>query len=203
MKKANVWLFLTRLTLPLLVASMLTSCHSAAKPWHLKDVSGLVAPLNFTLKGENGQIFTQKNFTGKVVLLYFGYTHCPDFCPDTLAKLAVAMKKLGPAARDTQVIFVTVDPKRDTPALLKNYVSAFNPQFIGLQPSHSELRTLAERYRVTYTPLTADASGNYTISHSIGVFVFDKEGKARLIALPDDTSAEIAADVKRLVEQKD
>jgi protein SCO1/2 len=130
-----------------------------------------------------------------VVALYFGYTHCPDVCPTTLANLADMLGKVG--SPDVQVLFVTVDPARDTAPLLKQYVSAFSPQIDGLIGSDNALADLARRYRIAYS---VKAGPPYEVMHSNAVFLFDREGKARLVTTDTNDTAAITEDVKRLLE---
>jgi protein SCO1/2 len=132
------------------------------------------------------------------VLLYFGYTQCPDVCPTTLATLARALHELGPAASQVRVLFVSVDPARDTASVLKRYVANFGPQFVGLRGSDAALTALAKRYRVAYSRGTPDANGFYPVSHSSAVFVFQKGGAVRLLAREDDKATTIAADLRQL-----
>jgi len=158
-------------------------------------------PLQFTLIRDDGQTVTQKDYFGKPVLLYFGYTHCPDVCPTTLADLAIALKQLGPVADQVRVLFVSVDPARDTPAVLKTYVNAFGPWFVGLTGNQEQLEALTKRYRVAFRLGEPDAKGEYAVYHSSAVFIFDRQGKARLLTSLSDKSDMIAADLKRLLSE--
>ena len=169
------------------------------KPWALRDVSGIVAPLEFHLTNQDGQTVDASNYRGKTVLLYFGYTHCPDVCPTTLGTLALALNRLGPDADKVRVLFVSVDPARDTVAVLKQYVNAFGPQFVGLRGSDAELQELSRRYRIAYALEKPDRQGNYTVAHSNAVFIFDDKGNARLLGGSDDKADAIAQDLKRLI----
>ena len=137
-----------------------------------------------------------------MLLLFFGYTHCPDVCPTTLARLAQAIKLMGDAGHRVRILFVTVDPARDPPALLHDYTRAFSPQAIGLRGSDAQLDALTKRYRVAYSHDAPDAHGNYAVSHSSAVFAFDAEGRARLVIASELGAQEIAADLKRLVEER-
>jgi protein SCO1/2 len=191
-------------TLPLfalLTLLALTGCGHSSQPWGLPNITGHMPDLKFTLTDDNGQQVTEAAFAGKVDLLYFGYTHCPDVCPTTLADLGKVLRKLGPAADQVRVLFVSVDPARDTPAVLKSYVNAFGPWFVGLTGSQAQLQALTKRYRVAYRLGTPDAQGNYTVYHSSAVFIFDRQGKARLLTDLDDKPDVIAADLKRLLQE--
>lgn len=172
---------------------------SQQKPWSLRDISGLMPSLEFNLTNESGLAVNAPNYRGKVVLLYFGYTHCPDVCPATLGTLALALHDLGQDADKIRVLFVTVDPARDSTAVLKQYVVAFGPQFVGLRGSDDELEGLAKRYRVAYTREKPDTKGDYTITHSSAVFIFDADGQARLLAGSTDEANTIAQDLRRLI----
>lgn len=191
-----------RLFLPLF-AVVLTLCacgqSQSAKPWGLTNITGHMPDLEFTLTDDTGREVTQKAYLGKLTLLYFGYTHCPDVCPTTLAELRSAILKLGPEADQVRVLFVSVDPARDTPPVLKSYVNAFGPWFVGLTGSQAELQALTKRYRVAYRLGKRDAQGDYTVYHSSAVFIFDKQGKVRLLAGSNANAAVIATDLKRLL----
>jgi protein SCO1/2 len=132
------------------------------------------------LTNQDGRPFDLASLRGRPVLLSFGYTHCPDVCPTTLSELAAAMEKLGPAAKDVQVLFVTVDPARDTPALLGQYVPAFNPSFVGLYGDAAALERTAKEFRVLYQKQEGQTPESYTMDHSAGTFVFDPKGRLRL-----------------------
>lgn len=179
----------------------LAGCGHSSRPWGLPDITGHMPDLKFTLTDDNGQQVTQAAFAGKVDLLYFGYTHCPDVCPTTLADLGKVLRQLGPAAAQVRVLFVSVDPARDTPAVLKSYVNAFGPWFVGLSGSQAQLQALTKRYRVAYRLGKPDAQGNYTVYHSSAVFIFDRQGKARLLTDLDDKPDVIATDLKRLLQE--
>lgn len=163
------------------------------------DVTGLVAPLEFNLTNQNGRAVTAADYRGDVVMLYFGYTNCPDACPATMATLADALGTLGPLASRVRVLFVTVDPRRDTRQVLKRYVNDFGPQFVGLRGTTSQLTSMIKRYRVSYHDEKPDKNGNYEVIHSSAVFIFDGRGRARLLAQIGFSSRSIATDVRRLL----
>jgi protein SCO1/2 len=176
----------------------LTAC-SKPKANALADIGGLMPQLEFTLTSDAGTQSTAKDFRGKVVLLYFGYTHCPDVCPTTLARLARAIHSLGTDATKVRVLFVSVDPARDTVAVLKRYVSAFGPEFVGLRGSDAALERLSKRYRVAYSREKPDANGDYEVTHSSAVFIFDGDGEARLLATSSDPATEITKGLRELL----
>ena len=182
----------------LVLALLLASC-GGGEGWHLKNITGVVPDLEFRLSDDSGREVSAADYRGQAVMLFFGYTSCPDVCPTTLAKLAAAMRQMGETARHVRVLFVSVDPKRDTLEVLRQYVHAFGPSIIGLRGSQAELQTLARRYRITYSYGKPDANGDYEVTHSSAVFVFDAQGKARLMVLPGDGAKIIAEDLKRLV----
>ncbi len=185
----------------LVVLAALAAGCGDSHPWKTKDISGLMPDLSFTLTNDNGQQVSAKDYRGKVVLMYFGYTHCPDVCPTTLARLSQAIDQLGDAADRVRVLFVTVDPARDKLPVLKSYTAAFGPQFVGLRGDDDALKALTKRYRVTYGRGKPDDDGNYEVSHSSAVFVFDGAGKVRLMMRQQDAPDDIAADLKRLVSE--
>lgn len=163
-------------------ALSLSSLVSAATPLH--NVRGFLPDLNFTLEGVGGKTVTQDAFKNKAVLMFFGYASCPDVCPTTLAQLAQVMQKLGPDAKRVSIVFISVDPHRDTPEKLQAYVNAFDKNAVGLTGSEQQIADVARRYRVAYQiekPSTADAN-DYVVAHGRGVYVFDQKGRARLLA---------------------
>ena len=176
----------------------LSAC-SQPKHWALQDINGLMPQLQFNLTDDAGQAVNASDYRGKIVLLYFGYTHCPDVCPATLGTLSLALHDLGADADKVRVLFVSVDPKRDTTAVLKQYVNAFGPQFVGLRGTDDQLESLTKRYRVAYSRDKPDTQGNYTVTHSSAVFIFDGEGKSRLLSLSSSKASEISQDLKRLI----
>jgi protein SCO1/2 len=164
------------------------------------DISGVMPNLSFGMtRANDGMPVTAQNYRGKAVLLYFGYTHCPDECPTTLANLANVLRGLGPKAKDVRVLFVSVDPQRDTLPILKAYVSTFAPQIDGLRGSDDEIAALARRYRVLYRVTPAQGK-NADVMHSDSTFFFDPSGHARLVTTSTDDTRAIATDVKRLLQ---
>ena len=161
--------------------------------WHMTDISGAMPRLDFQMTA-NGKPVTAQDFRGKVVALYFGYTHCPDVCPATLANLAGMLGKVG--SPDARVLFVTVDPDRDTDPVLADYAKAFSPQVVGLRGTPNELASLARSYRVAYE---VKKGPPYEVMHSNAVFFFDREGRARLVTTDTSDTAAMAEDVKRLL----
>ena len=135
---------------------------------------------DFELADPSGRVRTLADYRGKAVAVFFGYTQCPDVCPTTLATLADAMKKLGPDADRVQVVFITVDPQRDTPELLAAYVPAFDARFVGLRGDAAATERTAREFKVIYQKVPGSAPGRYTIDHSAGTFLFDPQGRLRV-----------------------
>lgn len=178
--------------------------RAQAAPWHNIDVAGSLPALAFKLTdAATAHPVTAADFRGKVVLLYLGYTQCPDVCPLTLQNIAQVLHRLGKDAADVQVLFVTVDPNRDTLSVLRTYTAVFAPQIVGLRPTANQLARLARRYRLAYSVSPATATHPYEVTHSSAVYVFDKTGRVRLLVPslanqhPDITGT--AADLERLL----
>ncbi len=188
-----------RVTLALGVMTLvLTACGISKPPYALPSVSGMLPRLEFKLTDQDDRPVTAEDYRGKVVLLYFGYTNCPDACPTTLTTLSAVMHKLGPDAAKMRVLFVTVDPQRDTSAVLKRYVAFFGPQFVGLRGDDDALTALSKRYRIAYHREPPDHNGYYAVDHSSAIFIFDASGQARLLAREGDGPQTIAQDLQRL-----
>jgi protein SCO1 len=178
----------------------LTGCTHKEEPWGLTNVTGHLPDLNFSLVADNGQPVTGQSFKGDTSLVYFGYTHCPDVCPETMARLMQVMSKLGPDAQKVRILFITVDPARDTPKALHDYVDAFDAQHaVGLTGSDAQIETLARHYRVAYQMEKRDPHGDYEVTHSSAIYVFDAEGHARLLATSNDSPDVIATDLRRII----
>lgn len=172
----------------------------APQDWQLTDVDGHLPDLRFALVADNGRPMDQDALRGKVVMVFFGYTHCPDICPTTLAKLSAVLKTLGPVANDARIAFISVDPARDDPASMHAYVDAFDAAHaIGLSGSGDAIEDLARRYRVAYAAERRDAAGQYEVTHSGAVYLFDRQGHARLIASVDAAPEKIEHDLRLLL----
>jgi protein SCO1 len=153
-----------------------------ARAWNSTDMTGALPALNFTMtRANDGKTVTAADFKGKIVLLYFGYTFCPDVCPTTLMNITDMLKHLGKKADDVRVLFVTVDPNRDTLAVLKQYTESFAPQVVGLRGTPDQLATLAKRYRVAYSVTPAHDGKPYEVTHGAAVYVFNRTGAVKLI----------------------
>lgn len=180
---------------------LLAGCHPAQPVFDATDITGADFGKSFTLTDQKGQQRTLADFRGQVVVVFFGYTHCPDVCPTTLAELAGAVRKLGPAGDKVQVLLVTVDPERDTPDLLAKYVSAFNPKFLALRGTAEETARVAKEFKVIYEKVAGRTPENYSMDHSAGSYIFDPRGKLRLY-VPYGRGADVFAhDIALLLEQ--
>ena len=181
----------------------LTACSEPDYKWSLYDVSGHLPDLEFSLKGVGNQTVTQASLKDKTALVFFGYASCPDIGPTPMAQLTEVIAKLGDDAKDVRIVFISVDPHRDTPDILQAYVNAFNKNAIGLTGSENEVAALARRYRIAYQiekPKPGDNPDIYDVTHSRGVFIFDRYGKARLLASDTEAIDTVTADLKRLLQ---
>jgi protein SCO1/2 len=174
---------------------------SQSKKFEAIDVTGVDWGKGFELTDFNGKPRTLADFRGKVVLLFFGYTHCPDMCPTTLAKLGEAMRLLGADANRVQGLFVTVDPKRDTPQVLAQYVPAFHPAFLGLYGTEQQTASAAKEFKVYFQAQKPGESGFYTVDHSGPVFVLDRRGRLRLFASAENSAESVARDLQLLLKE--
>ncbi len=166
-----------KLPLLLITTLVLGGCLGEDSSWHGKDIQGLMPELAFELTGTSGETVRASELDGQVRLLFFGFTSCPDVCPTTLQKLSQAIKAMPPELQSqTLALFVSVDPQRDSPERLASYVNFFGERILGLTADEPKLRGLAKRYRTTFGYDEPDADGNYAVSHSSAVYVFDRNG---------------------------
>ena len=156
----------------------------------------------FELPDHNGKPRRFNEFRGKLVIVTFGFTSCPDVCPTTLQSLAQTMKQLGPEADAVQVIMITVDPARDTQEIMSQYTSAFDPRFIGLVPSEEALKQVAEQFKVFYVRNEPRRRGYYTVDHTAASYVFDRRGRARLYVPHEMGIADRISDLRRLLHER-
>jgi protein SCO1/2 len=168
-------------------------------PFNGIDVTGSAAGRDFRLADPAGQERTLADFRGKVVLVTFGFTQCPDVCPTTLANVASALRQMGEDAKQVQVLFVTVDPKRDTPALLRQYVTTFNPQFLGLRADPAQVAKTAKDFKIYVAEQPGTSADTYTVNHSTEMQAYDREGRLRLIIPHTTAPTAIASDLKILL----
>ena len=180
-------------------ALALAGCSPDAAKFKSSDVTGASFGHDFALTDPAGKPRTLADYRGKVVVLFFGYTQCPDVCPTTLAALAETMKMLGPDAAKVQVVFVTVDPDRDTAPLLASYVTAFDPSFVGLSGDAEAIARTAKEFKVLYQKQPGKTPESYTVDHSAGTFVFDPQGRLRLYVSNGQGPAIFAHDIHELL----
>jgi protein SCO1/2 len=163
------------------------------------DVTGLDYAKGFSLTDHTGKPRTLADYKGKVAIVFFGYTQCPDVCPTTMAEMASVMQKLGPQADQVQVLFITLDPERDTPELLASYVPAFDKRFVGLYGTPEQTAKTAKDFKVFYSKVPGTAPGSYTIDHMAGSYVFDRDGRLRLFIRHGGSADAIVHDVRQLL----
>lgn len=179
---------------------LLAACSNEAPVKFVNtDLTGADYGKEFSLTDHNGRARRLGDFRGKVVTLFFGYTQCPDVCPTNLTAMAQVMKLLGNDAERVQVLFVTVDPERDTKELLAQYVPSFYPTFLGLYGDESATRKTAQEFKVFYQKVPGKTAASYTVDHSAGTYVFDPKGRLRLYVRHGQTPQAIAADLKLLL----
>lgn len=163
------------------------------------DITGADFAKDFNLLDHHGQKRQLKDFLGKTVVMFFGYTHCPDVCPTTMADMANAMKLLGEQANQVQVIFITLDPERDTQEVLAKYVPSFDQRFIGLYGDATQIAEAAKTYKVFFEKQDVAGKSGYTIDHSAGSYVYDKNGKIRIYFKYGQKPSEIVSDLKQIM----
>jgi protein SCO1/2 len=179
----------------------LSGCDKPDQSFNNTDITGSeIARNGFALVDHTGAPRTLADYRGKAVVVFFGFTHCPDVCPTTLVELAEAMKLLGDRADQVQVLFVTVDPERDTPELLAKYVPAFDPRFVGLWGEPEAIERTAKDFKVFYQKTKETSPGAYSVDHTAGSYIFDGEGKVRLFARHGTGPEPLAEDIGRLLE---
>ena len=166
------------------------------------DVTGSTAfGKDFSLLDPDGKVRTLADFKGKVVVMFFGYTQCPDVCPTTLTEMQQVMTLLGPQSDKVQVLFVTVDPERDTAEILKQYVPSFDSRFLGLRPAdEAALEKVTKDFKIYYKKVPGSSSGSYTIDHTAGSYAFDPEGRLRLYIKHAQGPETLAQDLKELLK---
>ena len=185
-----------------LLALLLAACSPEAPKFRSTDITGADFGRELALTGHDGKPRTLADFRGKVVVLFFGYTHCPDICPTTLVEMAGVMKKLGADAGHVQVLFVTVDPERDTPEVLAKYVPAFDAGFLGMSGDSAATQRAAKEFKIFYEKRPGNAPGAYTVDHSGQSYVIDPQGRLRLFVRHDRIAADLAEDLRGLLAEK-
>ncbi|MDP9967954.1 protein SCO1/2 [Variovorax paradoxus] len=178
----------------------LSACSEAKPSFNAVDITGADYARDFSLKDADGKLRTLADFKGKVVVLFFGYAQCPDVCPTTMTEMAQVKQQLGSDGDKLQVLFVTVDPARDTPQVLKAYMGAFDPAFVALIPTADQLAQLAKDFKVYYKKVEGKTPTSYSMDHSAASFVYDTDGRLRLYARYGAGAAPMVSDVKALLK---
>ena len=181
---------------------MIAACSpEAVKPQFSSiDLTGADYAKGFTLPDQNGQQRALKDFAGKVVVVFFGFTQCPDVCPTSMAELAQIKRTLGAEGNKLQVIFITLDPERDTPELLKAYLGNFDPSFLALRPSLEKLPEVAKDFKVYYKKVEGKTPGSYSMDHSAGNYVYDTKGRIRLYTRYGSGPEGLTSDIRLLLK---
>jgi protein SCO1/2 len=180
---------------------LFSACTQQKPAFSSIDVTGAAYANGFELSDHNGQVRHLTDFPGKVVVMFFGYTQCPDVCPTSMTELAEVKKLLGARGEKLQGLFVTVDPERDTQELLKAYMGAFDPSFLALRPEPAKLQALAKSYKVYYKKVDGKTATSYTMDHSAGSYVYDTKGQLRLFTRYGSGAKALAADINILLDE--
>ncbi len=199
--KKNVFLFVILICL---TGSLLLFLHFSYQKSHDEsfvgtDISSIHMNTAFKLRDFNGATKSLDDFKGKVVVLFFGFTHCPDICPTTMIDLKKTMILLKGKASEVQVIFITLDPSRDTPEVLKKFIPTFNGSFIGLTGSEDDINKVTSQFKIFYQKVNDGSKAGYTIDHSAGLYVIDKSGSIKLHIRNSQTPEDMASDLARLI----
>lgn len=181
--------------------ALLTACSPPPEPFRNTDLTGATFARRLELDDHHGQRRTLADFRGRAVVVFFGYVSCPDICPTTLARLAEVMRALGPDAARVQVLFVTLDPERDSAERLREFVPWFHPAFLGLRGDAVQTRAAAEEFRVFAARKDVAGGLGYVLDHSTGAYVFDPAGRIRLYIKDSASSSDIVADLRRLLRE--
>ncbi len=190
------------LALSISAGGLFVACSESAAKFAAIDLTGANYAQDFQLADHTGQPRSIKDFAGKLVVVFFGFTQCPDVCPTTMAELAEVKKMLGADGDKLQAIFITVDPARDTPELLKAYMANFDPSFLALVPTPEQLAKVAKDYKAYYKKVDGTTPTSYTMDHSAGSYVYDTQGRLRLYARYGGGAEALAGDLKLLLKQK-
>lgn len=194
---------INRRAICLALASVVLAACSADKPQFKNiDITGADYARDFSLIDQHGQLRRMADFKGKAVVVFFGFTQCPDVCPSAMAELAQIKQQLGPDGDRLQAVFISLDPERDTPEVLKAYMGNFDPSFLALRPTLEQLPELARHFKIFYKKNEGKTAGSYTLDHSAGSYVFDPQGRVRLYTRQGSGAAALTADLKLLLAGK-
>ena len=185
-----------------LIASLsgLSACSDPRPAFKGVDITGADYAKELNLPDQNGQVRKLKDFSGKLVVVFFGYTQCPDVCPTTMQELAEVKRLLGPDGDKLQAVFVTVDPERDTAELLKAYVENFDASFVALRPPQEQLPAIAKEFKIYFKRVEGKTPTSYTMDHSAGSYIFDTQGRVRLFSRYGTGAQALADDFKLLLK---
>lgn len=183
-------------------AGLLASCADDKPAFRAVDITGADYAKGWELSDQNGQVRTLKDFAGKVVVVFFGFTQCPDVCPTAMQEMVEAKQLLGADGARLQSIFITVDPERDTPELLKAYMANFGADFVALRPTPEQLTKVTKDFKIYFKKVEGKTPTSYTMDHSAGSFTFDPQGRVRLYNRHASGAAALAADAKILLSGK-
>jgi protein SCO1 len=183
----------------LLAATALVACSPGKPDFRSIDITGADYARDFRLTDHNGQERTLADFRGKVVVVFFGFTQCPDVCPTAMAQLVEVKQMLGKDGDKLQALFITLDPERDSAEILKAYIANFDPGFLGLRPSLEQLPELTRHFKIFYKKNEGKTPTSYTLDHSAGSYVFDTQGRVRLYVRQNMSAAAITEDLKILL----
>ncbi|WP_239467107.1 SCO family protein [Rhodoferax koreense] len=183
------------------VAGLLGACSETKPNFNAIDLTGADYARDFQLTDHTGQPRSLKDFKGKMVVVFFGYTQCPDVCPTSMAELAEVKASLGADAGKLQGVFITVDPERDTPEVLKAYMGNFDPSFIALRPTPEQLVAVAKDFKIYYKKVDGKTPTSYSMDHSAGSYVYDTQGRLRLYARYGSGAQALSSDLKQLLKQ--
>lgn len=184
-----------------LLATVLAACSEKQDGFKNTDLTGLSYARDFALTDAGGKLRTLADFKGKAVVVFFGYTQCPDVCPTTMSEMAAVMKQLGPLADRVQVVFITLDPERDTPAVLAQYAPAFDKRFLALYGDSAATAKTAQEFKVVYQKVPGKQPGSYSVDHTAASFVFDPQGRVRLYVRNGQGPEPLVHDLKVLLQQ--
>lgn len=178
---------------------VLAACGGEQATFNATDVTGIDIGKDWALPDLDGVMRSAKDYTGKVAVVFFGFIQCPDVCPTTLMQLTQVKEALGDDGDRMQVLFVTVDPERDTPEIIRAYLDGFDPAFDGLRGSPEQLATVAKSFKTFYAKAPLDGDGGYTMEHAAGLYLFDPKGQVRLYASQVTSADAMASDIRKLL----
>lgn len=183
-----------------MASAFLPGCSPEKPAFKSIDLTGADYAQGFSLKDHDGQLRTLKDFDGKVVVVFFGFTQCPDVCPTSMAELTEVKRLLGADGDKLQAVFITVDPERDTPELLKAYMGNFDPGFVALRPTPEQLAQVAKDFKIYYKKVDGKTQNSYTLDHSAGSYIYDPTGRIRLYSRYGSGSEALASDIRLLLK---